>query len=33
MMPFDPEEGLGIKGGNVAGRQGGEKEIMSYNER
>jgi hypothetical protein len=24
MMFFDPEVGLSIKGGNVAGRQGGE---------
>jgi hypothetical protein len=29
MMLFDPEVGLSIKGGNVAGRQGGGREIMS----
>jgi hypothetical protein len=29
MMPFDPEVGPSIKGGNVAGRQGGEKSLMS----
>jgi hypothetical protein len=27
IMLFDPKEGPCIKGGNVAGRQGGEKEI------
>jgi hypothetical protein len=34
MMLFDPEEGPNIKGGNVAGRQGGgrEKMIMRNNE-
>jgi hypothetical protein len=32
MMLFDPEEGLRIKGGNVAGRQGGGREIMRDNE-
>jgi hypothetical protein len=29
MMLFDQEMGLSIKGGNVAGRQGGGREIMS----
>jgi hypothetical protein len=29
---FDPEEVLSIKGGNVAGRQGGGREIMRDNE-
>jgi hypothetical protein len=28
MMLSDPEEGLSIKGGNVAGSQGGGREIM-----
>jgi hypothetical protein len=32
MMLFDPEEGLSIKGGNVAGRQGGGREIMRVKE-
>jgi hypothetical protein len=32
MMFFDPEVGLSIKGENVAGRQGGGKEIMRDNE-
>jgi hypothetical protein len=29
MMLFDPEVGPSIKGGNVAGRQGERREIMS----
>jgi hypothetical protein len=29
MMLFDPEVGLSIKGGNVAGRQGGGMEIIN----
>jgi hypothetical protein len=29
MMLFDPEVGLSIKGGNVAGRQGGGREIIN----
>jgi hypothetical protein len=33
MMLFDPEVSLSIKGGNMAGRKGGEREIMSDNER
>jgi hypothetical protein len=33
MMLFDPEVGLSIKGRNVAGRQGGGREIMTDNER
>jgi hypothetical protein len=33
MMLFDPEVGLSIKAGNVAGRQGGGREIMRDNER
>jgi hypothetical protein len=28
MMLFDPEVGLSIEGGNVAGRQGGEERLM-----
>jgi hypothetical protein len=32
MMLFDPEEGPNIKKGNVTGRQGGRREIMSDNE-
>jgi hypothetical protein len=32
MVLFDPEVGS-IKGGNVAGRQGGGREIMTDNER
>jgi hypothetical protein len=32
MMLFDPEVGLSIKGCNVAGRQGGGREIMRDNE-
>jgi hypothetical protein len=33
MMLFDPEVGLSIKGGTVAGREGGGREIMGGNER
>jgi hypothetical protein len=33
MVLFDPEVGLSIKGRNVAGRQGGGREIMTDNER
>jgi hypothetical protein len=33
MMLFDTEVGLSIKGGDVAGRQGGGRKIMSDNER
>jgi hypothetical protein len=32
MMLYNPEVGLSIKGGNVAGRQGGGWEIMRDNE-
>jgi hypothetical protein len=32
-MLFDPEVGLNIKGGNVAGKQGGGREIINDNER
>jgi hypothetical protein len=32
MILFDPEVGPRIKGGNVAGRQGGGREIMRENE-
>jgi hypothetical protein len=29
IMLFDPEIGLSIKGGDVAGRQGGGREVIS----
>jgi hypothetical protein len=32
MVSFDPEEGLSIKRRNVAGRQGGGRDIMRDNE-
>jgi hypothetical protein len=31
MMLFDPDVGLSIKRGNVAGRQGGGREIIRVN--